>query len=388
MLLVLVAVVQCSECPPASALRSRGGQDKRVVKFENHVDDEVELLWVDFHGDEITQGLIMALSDATRTTFDGHAFRVKWRNQTLKEHVVEGRATVHIDECGEMNTSHTDRSREFESLTYEQCEGPSKTWSCVRYLTLEDLKRRNPGDYGIQPEEGRSYVTVDSSYVSQIPKIPQLTTRGYHKMNFTEPLRFLVDWYNSEQKSIIRHDVVPGGYTNNDKVPIDKINLDQFPVIHGRIVREMRAILQWWTGMKLKHTSTFGVRIYRRGSCLINHVDRASTHLASAVIQIAQDVDEGWPLELYLPNGTVAEVYLQPMELVLYEGAWLRHGRPMRFKGNEFANVFSHFAPPDWTGPDANSHHMYSGVPPDRMTTLAERPGVLTSNFFQRNAEL
>ena len=62
------------------------------------------------------------------------------------------------------------------------------------------------------------------------------------------------------------------------------------------------------------------------------------------------DADGGWPLELLLPNRTVAEVYTQPGEIILYEGAWLRHGRPMRFKGDEFANVFSHFAPPDWHG--------------------------------------
>ena len=36
----------------------------------------------------------------------------------------------------------------------------------------------------------------------------------------------------------------------------------------------MREILQWWTGLELVHTSTFGVRVYRRGSMLIDHVDR------------------------------------------------------------------------------------------------------------------
>ena len=82
-------------------------------------------------------------------------------------------------------------------------------------------------------------------------------------------------------------------------------------------------------GLRLKHTSTFGIRVYRRGSMLIDHVDRMDTHLASAVIQVDQKVDEngGWPLELLLANGTVAEVYTQPGEVILYEGAWLRHGR-------------------------------------------------------------
>ena len=83
---------------------------------------------------------------------------------------------------------------------------------------------------------------------------------------------------------------------------------------------------------------------------LIDHVDRMDTHLArwllhaiscstrvtcgcwivggSAVLQVHQEVDSdgGWPLEVLLPDGNVGEVYLQPGEMVLYEGAWLRHG--------------------------------------------------------------
>ena len=108
---------------------------------------------------------------------------------------------------------------------------------------------------------------------------------------------------------------------------------------------------------------------------LIDHVDRMDTHLASAVIQVDQKVDEngGWPLELLLANGTVAEVYTQPGEVILYEGAWLRHGRPMRLRGDEFANLFSHFSPLDWDGPrGADSKNRYDGVPADRLTTLPD----------------
>jgi len=71
------------------------------------------------------------------------------------------------------------------------------------------------------------------------------------------------------------------------------------------------------------------------------------------VIQVSQDVDEdgGWPLEVIDEVGNCWEVYLQHNELVLYEGGRFRHGRPMRLKGNSFANIFSHFAPEGWNGP-------------------------------------
>merc|ERR1712203_1088801 len=90
----------------------------------------------------------------------------------------------------------------------------------------------------------------------------------------------------------------------------------------------------------------------KRHAMLINHVDVDRSHLASAVLQISQQVDDngGWPLEVTSENGDHYEAYLQPGEMVLYEGAKLRHGRPMRLRGDEFANIFTHFAPPDWHG--------------------------------------
>merc|ERR1712039_435506 len=116
---------------------------------------------------------------------------------------------------------------------------------------------------------------------------------------------------------------------------------------------EMRDVLEWWTGTSLSHMKTFGVRIYRRGSMLINHLDRKETHIVSAVIQVAQqdDAEAGWPLEVHHPHKDGAfEVYLQPGQMVLYEGARLLHGRPKRFQGEEFANIFVHFRPDSYSG--------------------------------------
>jgi prolyl 4-hydroxylase len=143
-------------------------------------------------------------------------------------------------------------------------------------------------------------------------------------------------------------------------VKLDKIDLDTNGEVHLGLIREMREILQWWCKMKLRHTSTFGLRIYRRDSMLINHLDIEYTHLASAVIQVGQEVDQngGWPLEVMdSDNSGLSEVYLQPGELVLYEGARLKHGRPMRLRGKEFGNIFSHFAPSNWKGRHTEYEH-------------------------------
>lgn len=176
-------------------------------------------------------------------------------------------------------------------------------------------------------------------------------------MNLTQRMKdIFYPWYQ-EKKSLSKpHEPISGGYTNSHTVTMDKMDLDDsrtFGPVHLGVVREMRQVLQWWTGVKLRHTSTFGVRIYKRDSMLLDHFDIASTHIASAVIQVGQEVDEdgGWPLEVKTSDGRVVEVYLQPGQMVLYEGARLKHGRPMRLKGLEFANIFSHFAPEhDWDG--------------------------------------
>lgn len=195
-------------------------------------------------------------------------------------------------------------------------------------------------------------------------------------MNMTERLRsLLLPFYDERKKdSMIPHGVIAGGYTNNHIVDFDKIDLDRFRQVHREIVKEMKQVLQWWTRLRLKHTSTFGIRIYRRDSMLIDHVDRMDTHLASAVLQVHQEVDDhgGWPLEVLLPDGNVGEVYLQAGQMVLYEGAWLRHGRPMRFRGHEFANVFSHFAPLDWRGPNSGEPPAFYGYVRGRCSTIAD----------------
>lgn len=389
-------------CPVSNvALRSgakaTGDFDKYVVHFTSAVDVELDLLYIDPYGEEFAQGTILPLSDTTRDSYGGHAFRVRATDGTVLREVVMGGANkniaVKVEACGAVAAALAStplvskRAAEFEALLHapdKPCEGPSSEWSCVKYTGEAELRERDPTAYGIQPGEthqGRWHTTVDHTYVSQIGRIPAISPGpGYAKMTFTDAMRDAVgEWYQLRRNDSMKtHGTIPGGYTNNDHVLIDRIDLDKFPKVHGLILREMREILQWWTGLRLKHTSTFGVRIYRRGSALIDHVDRMDTHLASAVIQIDQKVDPdgGWPLELLLPDRTVAEVYTQPGEIILYEGAWLRHGRPMRFKGDEFANVFSHFAPLDWDGPPrkgaAESAPQFYGIPDNRLTTLAD----------------
>ena len=48
--------------------------------------------------------------------------------------------------------------------------------------------------------------------------------------------------------------------------------------------------MERWSGVKLKNSAIYGIRVYRRGSTLVNHVDRSGTHIISAIINVAQKV--------------------------------------------------------------------------------------------------
>ena len=233
---------------------------------------------------------------------------------------------------------------------------PTKHWGhCVLYETSVEIANRDQNLYGFIEEDNATerdagtYEDFDSFNVLKMKTQIRVTNGpGYKIMKMPsdlfELLKIFFDrTYHSEFTT--SHGIIPGEFTNIKAVPMDKIELDDFPNLKLEIIEEMRLILEEWTEQRLKHTSTFGIRVYKRDAMLINHVDQWETHIASAVLQIAQDVEEGWPLEILDKFGNAALVYLQPGDMVLYEGAYFKHGRPMRFKGNMFANIFTHFAP-------------------------------------------
>ena len=69
--------------------------------------------------------------------------------------------------------------------------------------------------------------------------------------------------------------------------------------------------------------------------------------VSSAIIQVAQDLDEPWPVEVYDHAGKAHNVTMLPGDMVLYESHSVLHGRPFPLKGRFYANIFVHFKPID-----------------------------------------
>lgn len=99
-----------------------------------------------------------------------------------------------------------------------------------------------------------------------------------------------------------------------------------------------------WTGQELTQCSLYGIRVYYEGSVLAPHVDRLPL-VSSAIINVDQDLDEPWPLEVIGHDGKAVNVTMEPGDMVLYESHSVIHGRPFPLKGRFFANIFVHFEP-------------------------------------------
>jgi len=123
----------------------------------------------------------------------------------------------------------------------------------------------------------------------------------------------------------------------------DMISMDR--AVSEKIFKQLGPTAEAWSGLKLTPTSLYGIRRYKNNSLLTVHTDRTNTHVISVIMNIAQDVQEDWPLYIMNHEGQEHKIYLQPGDMVWYESARLRHGRPKPFKGSYFDNIFIHYKP-------------------------------------------
>src|SRR5690606_9496656 len=107
------------------------------------------------------------------------------------------------------------------------------------------------------------------------------------------------------------------------------------------LLRGLRPAHEAFAGVALVPSNVYGLRRYRPGNVLELHLDRVATHVVSSVLQVAQDVDEPWPLVIER-DGRRHEVFLAPGQMLLYEGATSLHGRPTPLRGRSFVNLFVH----------------------------------------------
>jgi hypothetical protein len=148
-------------------------------------------------------------------------------------------------------------------------------------------------------------------------------------------------------------------------------------ILKQQIWDAARPVVEEWTGQRLTQSSLYGIRAYTDGAVLAPHVDR-NPLISSCIINVAQDVDEDWPLEVIGHDGLAYNVTMEPGDMVLYESHSLLHARPFPLKGRFFANVFVHFEPEVIYDNDADSST-------DRLPTYILEGSEWAEKWYQSN---
>lgn len=142
--------------------------------------------------------------------------------------------------------------------------------------------------------------------------------------------------------------------TENPKVYASLLYQDE--AFNQQLMSDLHEVHEVWSGQKLRKAACYGIRVYQPGSYLYNHVDRAQTHAVSSTICVDHRLNGPWPLYIEDHDGKAHEVSVEPGEMVFFEGAKLKHGRPYALDGEYYANIFVHYTPLDWKL-DANRPH-------------------------------
>ncbi|KAG7360213.1 ankyrin repeat domain protein [Nitzschia inconspicua] len=174
------------------------------------------------------------------------------------------------------------------------------------------------------------------------------TKQGYQKIRTPTKLYSLLRdfWDNHRDKSEPEWSSVTV-YQNTWKYNTEMVYVDNersggSSKLSKAVYDTVQPLLEDWTGQYLEPVSLWGIRIYKNNSILVPHVDRMPL-IVSAIIQVDQDVDEPWPLEVYGHDGKAANVTMEPGDMLLYESHSVIHGRPFPMKGRFYANCFVHF---------------------------------------------
>ena len=183
-----------------------------------------------------------------------------------------------------------------------------------------------------------------------------MTSTGYRKTKAPPELaKLLSDFWEANKKYKELEYWGEGNiYTNHWTAPTYMVSVeDESLEGAGKALKKsiwdaaIDGIAEWTGGVaKLRPVSLYGIREYTEGAVLSPHVDRVPL-VSSGIVNVAQDVDEPWPLEVYDRNGHAVNITMEPGDMILYESHSLIHGRPFPLRGRFYANIFIHFEPYD-----------------------------------------
>ena len=95
--------------------------------------------------------------------------------------------------------------------------------------------------------------------------------------------------------------------------------------VNQEVGRGLLKLAEEWSGLELELSTVYGPRRYRRDARLALHVDRLSTHVISVIINLEQQVDSPWLLDILDNQDQAHQVELEPGQMLLYESGMAPH---------------------------------------------------------------
>eukprot|EP01038_Epipyxis_sp_PR26KG_P009289 gene9289-12516_t len=179
------------------------------------------------------------------------------------------------------------------------------------------------------------------------------TELGFKKRKLPEHVHKLIKEFYDANKDKRKVEKWSRGYSyvNHWVNPSYMISLEDKSLRGGTDLKqtiwdELQPIIEDWVGHKIEPTSLYGIRVYTDKAILATHVDRLPL-VSSCIINVAQEVNEPWPIEVYSHAGKAYNVTMEPGDMVLYESSTVLHGRPFPMNGTAYANIFVHYKPLD-----------------------------------------
>jgi hypothetical protein len=99
------------------------------------------------------------------------------------------------------------------------------------------------------------------------------------------------------------------------------------------VLHELTPLFSEWAGVPLEPTSVYGVRVYRDGATLRDHLDVLETHVISGILHVDSDLDAPFPIQIEDATGELASLDLKPGQLMFYESAKSYHKRSVPMQG-------------------------------------------------------
>ena len=153
--------------------------------------------------------------------------------------------------------------------------------------------------------------------------VPAFTRLGFEKRQVPAELLQLLQ--SSLQSDLaVREPCAPSGHINcREESELGGAAVEIIPLrdkeVRRHLGRGLLRAVQEWSGLQLQLSTVYGPRRYRRDSRLALHVDRLSTHVISVIINLQQQVDTPWLLDILDNAGRPHQLELQEGEMLLYE---------------------------------------------------------------------